>query len=137
MEHTPSVVSDEFGTTRGLVLIRLKRCPICGSFMVDSKLKHLSTDGAADMALQVVRAGWHYESDVRVGGEPICERCKIEGKATVRCALCGEQRSSKQIKESYGYPPEYLCRACYVSVPAAVWEAKVDELEEAHRWDFE
>jgi hypothetical protein len=69
--------------------------------------------------------------------EPICVECEAKGIASFICSICGERRSSKEIQESFGDPAEHLCKVCYSSVSAEVWEKKVKELWEAHRWENE
>jgi len=60
-----------------------------------------------------------------------------KGKASFVCTLCNERRTSDQVQERFGDPPEFLCKICYSSVSALKWDQKNKELNEAHRYDFE
>jgi hypothetical protein len=110
------------------VLIAISVCPICGSYMTESGW----SKGIAKMS--------------RVSsGEPgsrrhVCEKCAEAGKATFTCALCEQSYSSDQIQESFGcnYSSEdFLCKNCYKTRTAEVWDAKYDKLSEKHRYDYE
>lgn len=68
--------------------------------------------------------------------DKIRDECAAAGKATFVCALCGVERPSSDVQESYGSPPEILCKPCYETQPAKVWREKEKELYETHRWDF-
>ena len=59
------------------------------------------------------------------------------GKADFLCALCNERKSTDKIQESIGDAPEFLCKDCYDTVSAKIWDDKLDELQEAHRYDYE
>jgi hypothetical protein len=140
-DYTPTVVEGQHGLTYGEVLINLVKCPSCGRWMVDKSLDDhyygFPAYSGLNLRAQMIRADWRFKSDVAIDNKRICEQCAAEGKASFVCSLCGERRDTKMVKESFGDPPEYLCRECYVIVPAAVWDAKVDELQEAHQYDFE
>jgi len=81
--------------------------------------------------------GWVLKSNVQVDDRYICENCVEAGKATFKCSLCCERYPTTDIKEHFGYPPDYLCVHCYATVTAEVWEKKFDELEKEHRYDFD
>lgn len=82
------------------------------------------------------RAAFTYRSNIKVDNEYICIECEEAGKATFKCALCKERHDSDEKHTSIGDWPEFLCIPCYETVPARVWEDKIEELEEEHRYDF-
>jgi len=87
---------------------------------------------------QMERANIMFRGDVKDKDDHyICEECAKAGKSTFICDLCGEERSSELKQESFGDPPDFLCKVCYETVPAKIWEKKHDELWHEHRWDFE
>lgn len=71
-----------------------------------------------------------------VDDEPICIECEQAGKSDFLCALCKERKRSNKKQESFGDPSEFLCTDCYETKPAKIWDEKVDELVEAHRYDY-
>lgn len=139
-EYTP-----EIDGKYAKVVIALEECSSCGKSMV--KVREEDTRRLSDLfplyikdnlKSQLERAGiqWlGYQTDKF--GECLCEECSKAGKGKFICALCNEERSSNLIERCFGYPPEYLCRTCYVTVPAKQWDIKVKELHDSHRWDFE
>jgi len=90
-----------------------------------------------DFEHQVKIAAWEIMSDIKVDDKYICQGCADSGKANFLCALCNERKSSNKKQESFGDPPEYLCRDCYESISAKTWDDKEKELSEEHRWDSE
>lgn len=83
------------------------------------------------------RANMVYLSSTQVDGDPICKECEAAGKADFLCALCEKRYPSSEVKESIGWPAEFLCKNCYETKPAKIWDEKVDELQEDHRYDFD
>lgn len=89
-----------------------------------------------DLKRQAERAGV-LAVGTYVNENPVCVECVKAGVLLFGCAICGEKKNMSHIEESFGYPAEHLCKQCYQTVPAAKWDAKRKELEEAHRWDNE
>ena len=120
-----------------MMLIELKVCPTCDRLM----LPRMSTDPfpramGVSKEDQLHNAGWVEQGKMWVNGQYSCVECERNDRVTVQCALCGVQRKSSEIKESFGDPPEYLCTTCYMTVSAKEWDKKRHELRESHRWDF-
>jgi len=76
-------------------------------------------------------------SDASCDNGLICTECKAAGVASFFCALCNKKQPSSKEQKTFGDPPEKLCRDCYESVPANIWEAKCVSLYNEHRYDFE
>ncbi len=86
--------------------------------------------------MQLLRAGWRDQSKATTAdGKTLCTECAAT-HARFFCALCNTERSGEP-QESYGDPAEHLCVPCYETVPAKAWREKGNELERAHRYDFE
>lgn len=86
---------------------------------------------------QMEALGVVLESSSRIDDNKICVECEAEGKASITCSLCDQSKPSSKMQESFGDPAEYLCSDCYATVPAKVWDDKMEELRKTHRWDFE
>lgn len=86
---------------------------------------------------QVARGGFCVQSKIKVDGFYICTDCARNGRADFLCAICLSRHPTNKTKESFGNPQEHLCLDCYSSVPAREWDEKCEELEKAHRYDYE
>jgi len=87
---------------------------------------------------QLERANIVFRGDVKDKHDHyICEECDKAGKSTFICALCEEERSSELKQERFGDPPEFMCKVCYETAPAKVWDKRQSELYHSHRYDFE
>ena len=96
---------------------------------------YLYTDNSQES--QMRRAGLVFKTDIQVDGYLICDECVKAGKADFLCALCNTRKSTDKIQESIGDPPEHLCKDCYNTVTAKVWEKKYTELLKSHTYDYE
>ena len=122
------------------VLLELERCSVCDCLMMDvTGLKKVSPKYyKLELVKQLEKAKIQKRSSVYIGSDSwLCEKCAAEDKARFKCALCRQDKKSSEIKQSFGYQPEYLCTSCYATAPAKIWDEKVTQLREAHRWDFE
>ena len=124
------------------MLVELKKCSICHKLMLPDYPAHFArsifpTYFPIDFNAQLKKAGWEKMSDVKVDDNYICEECAKSGKADFLCVLCGQRKLTDKIEESFGDPPEFLCSDCYATVSAKIWDDKVEELRDIHRWDFE
>lgn len=139
--YVPEIVENK-STVYFKMLVEVKKCHLCKKFMMpkaNSQFNggvfpnyiHINQDA------QMKMAGFVYSTRIEVDGECICEECKNAGKVDILCAMCEQRKPSDKQQESFGYPPEYLCKDCYETVPAKKWEDKVDELQQSHRYDFE
>ncbi|MCJ7507540.1 MAG: hypothetical protein MUO85_02265 [candidate division Zixibacteria bacterium] len=139
--YIPTVISDELGQTHyGKVLVELEKCHICHRYMINSRDAKYGLFPKYDkitIEKQMERAGWVQRSSVEVDEKYICCECAEAGKADFHCSLCNQRRLTDKIQESFGDPAEFLCTPCYESVPAKVWDEKVEKLREVHRYDFE
>jgi len=139
MEYTPKIINDRYV----LFVAQAIKCPICEKLMVKKVPRDYYTQsffpGYINMNqdAQMNRAGLVYISDVKVDDCNICVECKESGKADFKCDLCGERKPTEKIQESFGYPPDFLCKDCYDTTPAKIWEEKIEQLESDHRYDFE
>jgi len=121
------------------MLIETKKCKCCEKIMV-AKLGYYSIFPKymrINQEAQMKAAGFVYSTSILVDDEPICLECEQSGKADFLCAMCDERKTTDKKQESFGDPAEFLCKDCYETKPAKVWDEKVDELQDAHRYDFE
>ena len=122
-------------------IVEADPCPECGKGM----LPHLS----AHQELFPRAKGLQFEDQVRAKGlvfrsslrnkdeRHICEDCAKAGKATFTCFLCRmERKTLDEIQYELGDPPDFLCTTCYTTTTAKQWGDAVDELEEAHKYDY-
>ena len=131
--YTPTIYYDRYA----LMLIELKKCPICGKYMLPNERNPFPFASNASKETQLKNAGWVEEGRCYINGTYPCVECEQSDKIRFICALCGKEQPGSEIKESFGDPPEYLCKACYATVPAAAWDEKEEELRESHQWDFD
>jgi len=141
-EFVPELIENE-GYAK--VIIQLSKCSVCNRPMIKMEKKDTQRMRnlfpyywKTNLDSQLKRAGIQYEGTSKdTRDNYVCEECSKAGKGSFTCALCGEERSTDLKEESFGDPPEYLCKVCYESVSASVWSKKTDELYKSHRWDFE
>src|SRR3990167_5573450 len=121
------------------MLIEAKKCSCCEKIMVDKIGYHSIFPKylRINQEAQMKAAGFVYSTSTLVDDEPICLECEQAGKADFLCAMCDERKTTDKKHESFGDPAEFLCKDCYETKPAKVWDEKVDELQDAHRYDFE
>jgi len=124
------------------MIIQAEKCPICGKIMikkVEDNILNSLFPGYKEMnqVAQAKRAGIVFKSYTKVDDKIICEECERSGKADFLCACCNERKTTDKMHESFGDPPDYLCTDCYNTVPAKIWDDKVNELMERHQYDFE
>lgn len=143
--YKPTIVN----STERLVLLgfSLKECPLCKRPMVYAPADSLKRcgsrwgayhDGGNTIEAQCKRGGIVLKSGATdKNNDAICEECAAAGASSFVCSHCKKEQKTDQIEESFGYPPEFLCKPCYSTVPAAEWNALVKKLYEAHRYDFE
>jgi uncharacterized protein YbaR (Trm112 family) len=129
------------------VFIHIEICPVCRKPMIDVPRGKLNNTWLselfdhyyqANLTAQMKRAGIICRGEVKDKDDNyICEECEAAGKSSFVCSLCKQEYPSSDKQESFGDPPEYLCKYCYETVPAKVWKDKRQQLEGAHRWDSE
>jgi len=115
------------------VSIKASICPKCGKFL---KPHYRVVDGLYGNAM-FNNPRWAENSYVMVDNYYICKECADKSLADFECALCNQRYPTSEIQESFGVPPEFLCKECYQNKPARIWCEKVEELESDHRYDFE
>ena len=134
-KYTPKIIDDHHVE----MLIHANPCRICKRIMIEKDKGNLFAHeffNAQDS--QMHSAGLVFESNIKIEGHyAICQKCADAGKADFLCALCNTRKKTDKIQESIGDPPEHLCKDCYNTITANVWEKKVDELIETHRYDYE
>lgn len=139
MGYTPQIINGGYV----LFAAQASECPLCKKLMVKRVGKYrfessfFSSWINMDQDAQMKNAGLVYLSDVKVNDEHICEECEKSGKATFKCQLCGEDKPTNMIQESFGYPADFLCSDCYETVSAKTWNEKCDQLEAWHSNDFD
>lgn len=108
-----------------LILVPTKACGVCKKTMFDVNL--IDIPGVDDQRL---RAGMQINSR-KTGalGFEVCAMCAITNKISFICALCNEERRSEMEARAFGTTdPEFLCKACYDTVPARQWDEAVARL---------
>lgn len=141
--HTP-VKEGPFVT----IAVGLSTCPCCKSPMIEAPLKALNSvasvvgsglkDGGNSIAAQCLRGGLVVRSNsTNTENEKICENCANAGESSFICAMCKEKRASSEKEESFGDPPEFLCKVCYATKSAKDWDDIIKKLSDRHRWDFD
>ena len=141
-EYKPKIIEEDehLKSAYGEVLVELTKCSICGKYMLDVPkgcCKCFPSDWHVNIEQQMKSVGWVLKSYIKVNDDYICKECAEAGKATFECSLCHERYPTTDIKEQFGDPPDYLCIHCYANVTAEVWQKKVDELYEEHKYDFD
>lgn len=132
----PIVVLEKYG----LMLIELKKCYVCHKHMIrrdDSWTSPFPRWVVNTLESQAKRADWVIQSTVKVDDNYICLDCERAGKADFKCYLCKNRYSSTNIEERFGDPPEFLCKHCYETVSAKIWDKTNDYLLSIHKHDFE
>lgn len=135
--YTPKIIENTHVVYLEMV-IEATKCYLCKKIMLPKKSgrifpKYMNMDQDAQMK----RAGFVYSTNIEVDGKRICVECKNAGKADIQCVLCNEKKPSDKVQQSFGYPPEYLCKDCYETKPAKIWEEKCDKLLEDHLYDLD
>jgi hypothetical protein len=141
MKYTPKVykVGNEIYIE---MLLNGEECSICKKIMV-KEVKESLLDrvfpfgGDLCQQRQITNAGIVFKSRCKVDNKYICVECERGGKATFKCELCGERKLMNKIKERVGDPEDYLCTDCYENKSAKIFDDKLDELIELHRYDFD
>jgi hypothetical protein len=142
-DFTPTRYPDEPNSVYYLFLMQVRKCQTCGRPIMPYVAEHersfvFPRYVRIDQEAQMKRAGiqpvgtWSVERDAY-----LCEECTKAGKDTFTCALCDQERTSDLEQFRYGDPPDFLCTPCYESVSASKWEAEIERIEEAHRYDYE
>lgn len=120
------------------MLIQGEECYLCKRVMIpkddcDLFPRYFKVSQEAQMK----NAGIVFKSIVKVDDMSICQVCADEGKADFFCALCKDRKSTDKIEKSIGDPPEFLCKDCYNTTTAKIWDNALKELEMKHRYDYE
>ena len=142
---TPTLLEElTYGTRAyGTMLVELWKCSLCAKWMAYPPLQRGSLHGTfpcfykLDFNHQLQAVDWVKASDIQVEGRTICTVCVDAGNAYFVCSLCNQKRPTDNIQERYGDPPDFLCATCYRTTPASEWDAKEDELQEKHRYDYD
>lgn len=137
-EFTPKVIGTIFASKYALMLIEVYQCPICTQLMVASPGESglFPRFEPVRFEAQVKRAGWLLRStSYDEARDYVCVDCVKDGKLTFTCYLCKVTRDSDHIQESFGDPPERLCKLCYETVPASKWHEAYDYLFDRHKYD--
>lgn len=137
-EYKPTILKKFSDKVYVDVLLELKLCAECRKPMFPNTKDNLPGPNffRLTLAAQGKLAGWPEKSSSRNSeNERICSTCEAAGRAKILCALCKKLWPSDSYEECIGYPAEYLCKYCYMTVSAKVWNGMVTKLEAEHRWD--
>lgn len=135
----PEIISEKDGEIHATFLLHLARCPSCRVPMMPNFSDHAPFRNwyVPTIKDQMERAGWRWRSRVQNSeGHYYCADCAQSGTDLIRCVCCQMTRPASLVQESFGDPPEYLCKVCYDTAPAKVWEQLVDQLTESHQYDW-
>lgn len=121
------------------MFIPVEECTSCRNKMV-LKEKYpgiFSPHVTMTQKAQAARIGLHWQHGKFFPGEDLlCTTCIEAGLATFKCYICKETKATDRIQESIGIlSTDYLCKDCYATVPAKVWDEKLEELEKEHEYD--
>lgn len=118
--------------------LRVEKCPSCKkTMMIKANRGIFPYLWLKGQATQMGESGVVYVSKSKIDDDYICIECESKGKASFKCGICSERQNSAEIQQSFGDPPEHLCKTCYETTPAKQWDQKLELLEEKHRYDFE
>ena len=128
----PVVIDGNFkkgGTIIAAISVEFQRCWLCDKPIIPQYV-YWFVGQMQVSTLGLVKEGFQDDN-----GHRCCIECKQNGKHTFECALCHELRQFSEVQYEVGDPREYLCKICYNTQSAKVWEEKKTELYESHRWD--
>lgn len=118
--------------------VRTECCGQCKKEMIHKPEAHNRTFPEYvddNLKAQAGRAGLAINSGSEFEGRFVCEDCINSGVVNFVCLLCYKTKKTNEIKASFGTAEHHLCGDCYETVPAKVWDDKVNELNKEHEWD--
>ncbi len=133
----PERVSEKYVT----FLVEYSKCHTCSKDMIIRNKNNVLPFPAwykIDIDAQMKKGGFVAQSGKRIDeneDQYICVNCAKNIKTYFLCSLCEKRKSTDRIEEGIGAPSEYLCKDCYETVSAKVWNEKLDLLEEDHKYD--
>src|SRR5690242_3318978 len=92
-----------------LMLVKSDPCPICNKMMIVRKPEVFPSYFVINQSAQMKAADLVYYGNISVDDKKICHECETAGKAEFLCELCGKRHPTSQIRESFGWPAEFLC----------------------------
>lgn len=126
-------VPERFDELHFKVLIEVRPCAAC-SVLTTPNLHHrrgpFPKEYAATMEAQLFAARIRFVATYNGEGRPVCGDCS-KTRALYRCELCHTEKTDEATQWSGHGRQYFLCKACYRTTPAAVWDAKVFELANA------
>ena len=135
--YTPKIIDRKY------VLFAAKciECPVCKKLMV-KKLTNECGSFFPEYAehnqdSQMRNAKLVCTGSAKVDDEYVCVECEKAGLTDFMCELCGKRKSTEKIHETIGHPADFLCKDCYKTCTAEVWDNKCDELIDLHMYDYE
>lgn len=144
-EYVPQVLTRPGQQDLVLLAYPVFPCSECGRPTLSQSLRHIRytniwgeafAPAGDSIKAQLLRAGLQVEDTADFDGKQVCGECVKAGKVKVRCCHCERETSLDNVQFQAGDPAEFLCRACYESVPAAQYAKLVKEIEERHRHDY-
>lgn len=136
---TPTIIEDNETSAYATMLVQVEKCPLCGCWMLEKPKRIWDTFPKYCMLgfdRQLKNADWREMTFATGEHQHICKQCSEEGKAVFTCALCKTNKPTSEIQATFGDPAEFLCKSCYVTVPASVWDENIKRLEDEHKYDF-
>jgi hypothetical protein len=134
--HRATAQMNEHGWGQVIIAVRAWRCESCKWPMIEQKHldKGVLAHDTTSVAGQLQGAGFKVRSGIFWSGE-LCTECAAKAASVFTCELCKQERPSDQVEEQFGDPAEYLCKPCYETVPASVWDAAKERLRRSHQYD--
>jgi hypothetical protein len=111
--------------------MQVRPCHVCSRLVMPVKDPYIERQAEA---VGLVKYGGRHPENSAL---PVCADCLAQDKVKFTCWLCKQDRPSSHIQESIGDPPDLLCRDCFETVSAKVWDEATDKLTEEHRYDYQ
>lgn len=126
--HTPTFLGDRLA----LFAVELSTCKFCNVKMIQDCRGPFPGWRGNDLKAQAKRAGIAIQDST---WDKACKPCIAQDKVIFECDLCEQQKPSSKHQNTIGDPGSHLCKDCYETVSAKVWEEKEDQLMDKHRYD--
>lgn len=124
------------GKWYAIFALALEECTECGSKMVQRlppwSYYQLFPKGLS-FERQLKRVGWRFSAKEST----LCEPC-YDLRRGLLCAICGMRRDKAEIEFTLGVATgfqDHACRSCRETLPAILWEMKINEIKARHARD--
>ena len=145
-EYIPEILRRAGRDDMILLAFPITRCRECQQLMLPESAQVLQqannrgvfyTPKGDSVTAQLQRGAISIDQGYKAGLDHVCGDCINEGKVQVECQACHKQVSLNDTHFKVGDPPEFICRECHETMPAAAYEKMVDQLEQRHQYDYE